>query len=404
MRDRGYNKRLNFYLLGVNVFLAILVTQELFSISVLGIIFACLYRFESEKVRNIWFERSITVALSLFLVVILFNGEEPFFLFLDDRNYYFLSEVETQRRLIDLATTFFIERDRDFNNFQYLLSFLFKAAGRFQIVFCFFSLILFIRISSFIYSHCKNSTGFGAVRAFPLELLFFCFVIFKDLILIFFIIEYIRIVKKSNVIQFCCVSLIFLAIAEPLRAGYGFLTVGICLLVKVKKLSKFIRPRLVFPSLFLAYLIASQLISFEIIFEDDVSSKMVYYKQDLIKRLEGSAGILGILNHSLSQGNLLAAIPIILLAVVIPIISIPANATVTEVLFTLVRILSLAQYLFVCYRLSFGGDRFKKEIKLIALLFLACVLIHLLFALGMLRHSLIIMPWIAILLLDSEKK
>ena len=191
---------------------------------------------------------------------------------------------------------------------------------------------------------------------------------------------------------------------EPLRVGYSYLFI---FLIGIGKYTNFPKKLLKIPLLVIIWglFIAMQgLLSTIINFSNDnIIIKIYFYVESLYDRLNESSGFLNMFYSWLYSGNIFAGVLIVSFTVFIPIFGLPDKYGNADIIFMIFRFITLLQYLFLFY--SFRNVN-SKHITSIAFIFISLTVIHLIFAPGMLRHSLIILPFLYSLLIHTkhEKK
>ena len=374
---------------------------------ILGLFSIFLYAFESRKLKSSLFDSMILLFTLPLLFIILFNGEEPFFLFLDDKYYFTQAKYESLRSYADLFQSFFFELDLDFNNYLYLLSIYFKTFGYHQYVYFFVNFVCLIRIFSFITKDKIDVEQISIIKWIPLELVLFSFFCFKDILICFLVTEFVRYSLKVNFATFLILSAILIFTIEPLRVGYSYLfilLIGICNYTDLfKSLSKI--PFVL--SIWLFFVTIQVFLTNIIDYSNgNLIVKIYYYVDSLANRLRESSGFLSLFYSSFYSGNIFAGLLIICFTVFIPVFNLPDNYDNADILFMIFRLITLFQYLLLLFTFKKFNDKNSNYITAITLVFLSLTIIHLTFAPGMLRHSLIILPFLYSLLihLNNEKK
>lgn len=374
---------------------------------ILGLFSIFLYAFESRKLKSSLFDSMILLFTLPLLFIILFNGEEPFFLFLDDKYYFSQAKYESLRSYADLFQSFFFELDLDFNNYLYLLSIYFKTFGYHQYVYFFVNFVCLIRIFSFITKDKIDVEQISIIKWIPLELVLFSFFCFKDILICFLVTEFVRNSLKVNFVIFLILSAILIFTIEPLRVGYSYLfilLIGISNYTDLfKSLSKipFVLPIWLFFVILQVFL--TNVIDYS---NGNLIVKIYYYVDSLANRLRESSGFLSLFYSSFYSGNIFAGLLIICFTVFIPVFNLPDNHDNADILFMIFRLITLFQYLLLLFTFKKFNHKNSNYITAITLVFLSLTIIHLTFAPGMLRHSLIILPFLYSLLihLNNEKK
>ena len=152
-------------------------------------------------------------------------------------------------------------------------------------------------------------------------------------------------------------------------------------------------------------LIQGFLNSILVINNDNIIFKIFYYVDSLINRLDESSGFLSKFYESFNSGNIFTGILIVSFTVFIPILGLPDNYDNSDIIFLIFRAVTLLQYLLLL--LSFKNLKNFRNTKYrssLALIFISLTIIHLTFAPGMLRHSLIILPFLYSLLIHTQNE
>ena len=395
---------INLILIITSLLLSLLISGLGVSYLFLGLFTFILYFYESKKLKSSLFDSMVLLfSLPLFIIV-LFYGYEPFFLFLDDEYYFSEAKIESLRSFNKLIKSYFFELDLDFNNYLYLLSIYFKTFGYHQFVYFLINFICLIRIFSFISEAKTELKKINIFRWIPLELILFSFFCFKDILICFVVTEYVRHTLKSNFLIYFILSVLLVFMLEPLRVGYSYLFI---FLIGIGKYTNFPKKLLKIPLLVIIWglFIAMQgLLSTIINFSNDnIIIKIYFYVESLYDRLNESSGFLNMFYSWLYSGNIFAGVLIVSFTVFIPIFGLPDKYGNADIIFMIFRFITLLQYLFLFY--SFRNVN-SKHITSIAFIFISLTVIHLIFAPGMLRHSLIILPFLYSLLIHTkhEKK
>jgi len=395
---------------GVNLIL--IITSLLLSvvISELGVTYLFLvlsavvvYYHESRRLRSSLFESMVLLVSIPLFIVIVFYGYEPFFLFSDDEYYYLAGKSQHLRSFNGLINSFLFEEDLDFNNYLYIASVFFKLFGYHQFVYVVVNFICLIRILSFISEAKTENKKMNILRWMPLELILFTFFCFKDILLCFVVTEYVRNTVKANLLIYVISSVLLVVIVEPLRVGYSSVFIFVIGIVKFTNFLTFLRKIPIIISIWgLFLLVQVSLATILAITEGGLSYKIYYYVQSLIARVAESSGFLSIFYNAFNSGNIFYSILIVCFTVFIPILTVPANFDNSYILFMICRFISLLQYLLLLLRVRNLDFRYSQRKTVVAFLFVALTVIHLNFAPGMLRHTLIILPFMYSLLISVE--
>ena len=406
MKSNNILVSINLILIITSLLLSLFISDLGVSYLFLGLFAITLYFYESKKLKSSLFDSMVLLfSLSLFIIV-LFYGYEPFFLFSDDEYYFSEAKFQHLRSFNELIKSFLFELDLDFNNYLYLLSFYFKAFGYHQFVYFLINFICLIRIFSFISEAKTEVKKINLFRWIPLELILFSFFCFKDILICFVVTEYVRHTLKSNFLIYFILSVLLVFMLEPLRVGYSYLFIFLIGIGKFTNFSKILLKIPMLVSILSLFIIIKGLLITILSFSNgNIYIKIYYYAEDLITRLSESSGWLSNFYSSFNSGNIFYGILIVCFTVFIPVLSLPDNYDNSDVIFLIFRLITLLQYLIVLISFrSLKNFRKSKYRSSIALIFISLTLIHLTFAPGMLRHSLIILPFLYSLLIHTQNE
>lgn len=407
MKNNNTLVSINLILIITSLLLSLLISGLGVSYIFLGLFTIALYFYESKKLKSSLFDSMVLlVSLPLFIIV-LFYGYEPFFLFLDDEYYFHEAKFEHLRSFSELTNSFLFELDLDFNNYLYLLSIYFKTFGYHQFVYFLINFICLIRIFSFISEAKTEVKKINILRWIPLELILLSFFCFKDILICFIVTEYVRNTLKSNFLIYFILSVLLVFMIEPLRVGYSYLFIFLIGIGKFTNFSKILLKIPLLVSIWGLFIIIQGLLLTIVNFSNDnIIIKIYFYLESLTNRLTESSGFLSIFYSSFNSGNIFTGILIVCFTVFIPILGLPDKYGNDDIIFMIFRFITLLQYLLLLF--SFRNVNYKnsKYRTTIALIFISLTVIHLTFAPGMLRHSLIILPFLYSLLIHTkhEKK
>ena len=404
MKNNNTLLSINLILITLSLLLSLFISGLGVSYLFLGLFTITLYFYESKKLKSSLFDSMVLLVSLPLLIIVLFYGYEPFFLFLDDEYYFSEAKFEHLSSFSELIKSYFFELDLNFNNYLYLLSIYFKTFGYHQFVYFLINFICLIRIFSFISEAKTEVKKINIFRWIPLELILFSFFCFKDIIICFVVTEYVRHTLKSNFLIYFILSVLLVFMLEPLRVGYSYLFI---FLIGIDKFTNFSKKLLKIPlliSIWVLFILIKGLITTTVSFSNDsIIIKIYFYIESLTNRLTESSGFLSIFYSSLNSGNIFTGILIVCFTVFIPIFGLPDKYGNADIIFMIFRFITLLQYLLLLY--SFRNKNSKNKTT-IALIFISLTVIHLTFAPGMLRHSLIILPFLYSLLIHTkhEKK
>ena len=404
MKNNNTLLSINLILITLSLLLSLFISGLGVSYLFLGLFTITLYFYESKKLKSSLFDSMVLLVSLPLLIIVLFYGYEPFFLFLDDEYYFSEAKFEHLSSFSELIKSYFFELDLNFNNYLYLLSIYFKTFGYHQFVYFLINFICLIRIFSFISEAKTEVKKINIFRWIPLELILFSFFCFKDIIICFVVTEYVRHTLKSNFLIYFILSVLLVFMLEPLRVGYSYLFI---FLIGIGKFTNFSKKLLKIPlliSIWVLFILIKGLITTTVSFSNDsIIIKIYFYIESLTNRLTESSGFLSIFYSSLNSGNIFTGILIVCFTVFIPIFGLPDKYGNADIIFMIFRFITLLQYLLLLY--SFRNKNSKNKTT-IALIFISLTVIHLTFAPGMLRHSLIILPFLYSLLIHTkhEKK
>ena len=407
MRNNNILFLINLILIITSLFLSLFISGLGVSYLFLVLFTVVLYYYESKKLRSSLFDSMILLVSFPLLIIILFYGYEPFFLFLDDKYYFYESKFEHLRSFSELIRSYLFEIDSDYNNYLYLLSIFFKTFGHHQFVYFFINIICLIRIFSFISEAKTEVKKINLFRWIPFELILFSFFCFKDILICFVVTEYIRHSLKSNFLIYFILSVLLIFIVEPLRIGYSFLFIFLMTIVKFTNFSKsLLKIPLIFSILVSFLLVQGSLATILAITDGGLFFKLYYYVEDLLTRISDSSGFLSQLYTSFNSGNIFYSVLIVCFTVFIPVLALPDNYDISDIIFMVLRFITFLQYLLLLLSFRNINHKNSKHIATITLFFVSFTVIHLTFAPGMLRHSLIILPFLYSLLIHTkhEKK
>tara|TARA_B100001113_G_scaffold353783_1_gene359845 strand:- start:1496 stop:2752 length:1257 start_codon:yes stop_codon:yes gene_type:complete len=406
MKNNNILVSINLMLITLSLLFSMLISGLGISYLLLGLFAIALYTYESKKLKSSLYDSMLLLVILPFLFIILFYGSEPFFLFVDDKNYFSDAKFEHLRPFSELIKSYFFELDFDFNNYLYLLSFYFKTFGYHQFVYFLINIICLIRIFSFISEARTEVKKKHIIRWIPLELILFSFFCFKDVLICLIVTEYVRRTFKSNFLIYSILSFFLVIMLEPLRVGYSFLFIFLIGIGKYTNIAKkLLRIPLLLSIWGLFVLIQFFLSSILVINNDNIIFKIFYYVDSLINRLDESSGFLSKFYESFNSGNIFTGILIVSFTVFIPILGLPDNYDNSDIIFLIFRAVTLLQYLLLL--LSFKNLKNFRKTKYrssLALIFISLTIIHLTFAPGMLRHSLIILPFLYSLLIHTQNE
>lgn len=341
------------------------------------------------------FDKSIfLVVFSILLIGIFSDGN--IYLFTDDKKYFENSKYYLNYTYINLFQSYLFEIDLDYNNFQYLAVVLFKLFGYSQIVFWVFNLFIISKLLSFIYDGIKFSdfTGNKFLLWFPYELIFFSFFLFKDLFMVFILTEFLKyFIKTDNILKLilACVLLIFLV--DPLRVGFSYLFILTAFLFKFRNSIKFfiLKPPVI-PIIIVFILIFYSTNYILPLLNEDLSFKYNFYKMYLIDRSSSTQGFLNLFYSQFYSGNVFFAIPIVLVSVFTPILSVPDDTSM--IVFMIIRFITLTHFLFAILDYNSNKINFNSKFRISFFLLIILSASHLSLASGMLRHSMVILPFL----------
>jgi hypothetical protein len=315
----------------------------------------------------------VSVPLLGIFGLIISNGEVGF-LFRDDEFYvnqaYNLMKLDT----FELLGRYINNVGGAYDNFKYLVALIFKIiAPRPLSVYIVNAFILVILFSLMIPKFKK----IRSILDIPYELIFFTFFVFKDLyaaFALFVLFDLIRSRKYVLLILFCLPLIVFL---NPLRPFYF-------LIPFVAWLGLFFKRNIyIFPILVLVYFI-----SFFLLIETPILSYFhekgsFYFEAFLAKVERGSGGL------SLILSGLIALNPMYTILAVVTFVFTPLFAPDDGlVFFAIVRFMTILTYWHFLFRIKGSIANYPDRVLLLLLLG------QLLFAPGMLRHSLIILPFL----------
>ena len=372
-----------------------------FSFIFLSLFSLGLYLYESKKLESTLFD-SMVLCLSFVLLLTMFLfSNDPFYLFVDDEYYFNNAKYEMLRESSDLFKSFLFERDTDFNNYLYFSTIFFKFFGYHQATNWIINFILLTRIFSFVAEAKTNVRKISFFRWVPLELIFFSFFLFKDILISFMAVEYFRYSLKNKLIYYLISSIILILILEPLRVGYAYIFIVIIGLSRYIDFGNFIKKYRLAITISVGYLAFQGLFNLTTaIVTDDLNLKLQFYRENLNDRIMHSSGLLSKIYSGFNSGNIIFVLPIVCLAVFIPILTIPDSGS--EKILMVVRSVSFIQFFYFIFisRKNINIDS-RSRITVYFIFTVLCI-IHLTFAPGMLRHSLIILPFLYSALIHSK--
>lgn len=320
------------------------------------------------------------------LVVILLLGlthNKINFLFEDDRYYWEQGMSLSAKNYGELFSKFLFERTLSFNNYIYWVGILMKSIGNNIIGIYLFNYTCFLIISS---KMIPKNYGLKSWTEIPFELIFFIFFVFKDMLATAILFYSIILFRNNSWGGRLLIIAILALILEPLRTGYFMIPLVAYIfpnfILKLKY--RLIILTVIFITLF--YIIyGSELLQY-------IHPKVSYYTDSLLFRVNNSTGFLSQLFNGLSNSNYILAPFFIATATFIPLLSIQKGLLV----FTFIRGISL--YVFIKYLLdnTVIDKRYLEKCTFIL------ILLQVLLAPGMLRHSLIILPFIYTLIYEKN--
>jgi hypothetical protein len=328
----------------------------------------------NNKKSDLFFISTVT---PLFLIIAFdITGYEVGYLFEDDR-YYWKNGMDLHlNNYKHLISNYFFERTIRFDNYIYWVAIIIKGIGKSMSSIYLFNYLCFLLICSKMIPKHKNIASWTEI---PFELIFFIFFIFKDLFatsLLFYTITSFKNLKLGSKV---ILLLMLILCLEPLRIGYSLIPI-VAFLIPNKIF--LLRYRLIILSISFG-IIFSLLFGSEIL--NLLHPKIDFYKQSLLFRVDNSSGFLSILFNGVLKSNYLLIPIFIALATFIPLLSLQEGL----VTFGLIRGISL----FVFFTYLIGTIKNAKSFYIEKCTF-ALILLQVLLAPGMLRHSLIILPYI----------
>ena len=315
----------------------------------------------------------VSVPLLGIFGLIISNGEVGF-LFKDDEFYvnqaYDLMKLDTS----ELIGKYINNIGGAYDNFKYVVALIFKSIGpRLLSVYIVNSFILVLLFAMMIPKYKRVTSALDI----PYELIFFVFFVFKDLyaaFALYVLFELIRSRKYTLLILFASPLFFFL---NPLRPFY-FLIPFVAWPSFLPKKNIY-----VFPLLILVYFL-----SFVLLIETPILSyfheKGSFYFEAFLAKVESGSGGLSLILSGLIDLN-----PIYYILAVVSFAFTPLFTPDSGlVIFAIVRVMTILTYWHFLFRIK--GTVVNYLDRVLFLLLLG----QLLFAPGMLRHSLIILPFL----------
>lgn len=310
--------------------------------------------------------------LGLFGLIIL--DADVGFLFKDDE--YYVNQGYNLMKLdyFELIVRYVTNAGGAYDNFKYLVALTFKSLGPRPVSVYIVNAFIVVFLFSMMIPKFKR---IRSALDFPYELVFFVFFVFKDLyasFALFALFELIRSRKYALLIVFCLPIIFFL---NPLRPFYFIVPF-------VAWPSFFVKRNIyIFPILTLVYFL-----SFFVLIETPILSyfheKGTFYFEAFLTKVDSGSGGL-----SLILSGLVALNPIYYVLAVATFAFTPLFAPDDGlVIFAIVRFMTILTYWHFLFRIKGSVLNYMDRVLLMLLLG------QLLFAPGMLRHSLIILPFL----------